>query len=178
MIDWSQIIGWIISGGIGGAIVGTMFQHYSNKKLVKYNLVNESQFKAFSELWKSLIDLKRKADDLWIEANEKNLLNFVDSLKETDKVLEFNALILTEHDYNNLKEILKNFSEYRIGKNRLIDMDKGKIKVERRYGDIHGAITIYDERDNQIFQNENSKKRYESLIVDLRKKFQDKMGIK
>ena len=172
---WQQIISWIISAGIGGSIVA----HYLNKKLAKYNLVGESQFKAFSELWKSLIDLKMKADELWEIANDKNLLNFVNSLKEADKVLAFNTLILNKKDYNSLKEILNKFSDYRIGKNRLIEMDKGKIKAEHRTGTLNsGAIYIYDERENQVYTNSNSKKEYERLIQDLKKNFQDKMGIK
>lgn len=181
-IDWSQVINWIISfisGGIGGAIVGAIFQHYSNKGLVKYNLVNESQFRAFSELWKSLTDLKSKADDLWENANDIKLLSFVLSLKEADKNLEANAIILNEEEYKSLRDIINKFSDYQFGKTRLIDMDKGKIKAERKEFTLtNGARGIYDERISQISQNEDIKNEYEKLLGELRIKFQDKMGIK
>ena len=179
MIDWLQLLFNLIGIGIVGTIIGIILQHSLNKKISKFNLINESQFKAFNELWKSLMDLKRKADELWDIANDTNLLNFVDSIKETDKIIEFNGLILNEEDYNNLKEILNVFSEFKVGKNRLIEMDKGKIKTEHREGRLDsGAIYIYDERENQVYTNSNSKSKYEILIQNLKKKFQDKMGIK
>lgn len=179
MVDWLQLFFNILGIGIVGAIGEIILQNSLNKKLSRFNLINESQFKAFNELWKSLMDLKWKADNLWEIANDENLLDFVKSLKEADKTIELNALILNEQDYNNLKEILKIFSDYRIGKNRLIDMDKGKIKSEHRTGQLSsGAIYIYDERENQVYTNSNSKTKYETLIQDLKKKFQNEMGIK
>lgn len=179
-MSWTEIIiGGIIGGGLGGVIVGGIINHYSNKKLDTFHLINESQFKAFSELWKSLTELKNKAKDLWENANDITLLSFVNSLKETDDTLEANALILNESDFNNLKNILTKFSEYRIGKTRLIDMDKGKIKAERKEFTLtNGARTIYDERMCQISQNEDIKNEYEKLLAELRIKFQDKIGIK
>ena len=65
------------------------------------------------------------------------------------------------------------------GKTRLIDMDKGKIKAERKEFTMrNGARAIYDERVSQISQNEDIKNEYESLLEELRKKFQGKMGIR
>ena len=179
-MSWTEIIiGGIIGGGLGGAIVGGIINHYSSKKLDQFHLINESQFRAFSELWKSLTELKNKASELWDNANDITLLSFVNSLKETSDTLEVNALILNEVDYNNLKNILVKFSEYRIGKIRLIDMDKGKIKAERKKFTLtSGARAVYDERLSQISQNEDIKNEYESLLNELRKKFQNNMGIK
>ena len=58
-------------------------------------------------------------------------------------------------------------------------MDKGKIKAERKtFTTMHGANVIYDERLSQLSQNEDIKNEYESLLEELRKKFQDKMGIR
>lgn len=172
------IIGGIIGGGVV-SIISAVLQHYSNKKLNRFEVVNESQFKTFNELWKSLTDLKFKANNLWDNANDVTLLSFVNSLKDASDTLEANALILNEVDYNNLKNILNKFSDYQIGKTRLIDMDKGKIKAEiKTFTTLHGAMTISDDRLNQVFQNENSKKEYEKLLGELRIKFQDKMGIK
>lgn len=178
-MSWTEIIIGILSGGLGGAVVSGIINHYSNKKLGKFNLISESQFKAFSELWKSLTELKNKADDLWDHANDVTQLGFVNSLKEASDSLEVNALILNELDYNNLKDILTKFSEYGIGKTRLIDMDKGKIKAEREYHTLsNGMKAISDERISQISQNEDIKNKYEKLLGELKIKFQDKMGIK
>ncbi len=179
-MNWTEIIiGGIIGGGLGGVIVGGIINHYSSKKLDKFHLISESQFKAFSELWKSLTELKNKANDLWDNANDVTLLSFINSLKETSDTLEANALILNEVDYNDLKNILAKFGEYRIGKTRLIDMDKGKIKAERKEFLLsNGAHAIYDERLSQLSQNEDIKNEYEKLLGELRIKFQDKMGIK
>lgn len=179
-MSWAEIIiGGIIGGGLGGVIVGGIINHYSNKKLAQFHLINESQFKAFSELWASLSKLKNKANDLWDNANDATLVSFVNSLRDTTGTLEANALVLNESDFNNLKDILTKFSEYRIGKIRLIDMDKGKIKSERKEFNLtNGIRAIYDGRLSQISQNEDLKNEYENLLGELRTKFQDKMGIK
>lgn len=178
-MSWSEIIiGGIIGGGLGGAITGGIINHLSNKKLFKLNLINESQFKAFNELWKTLTDLKIEADELWEKTNDKNLLKFISSLKKAVYVVELNALILSKEDYDKLKKILEEFSDYRIGKTRLIDIDKGKIKDETIYGQTpSGARTIYNERMNQVFRNESSKRQYESLLEELRNKFRVRMGV-
>lgn len=178
MISAEGLLGGIIGGGIV-AVISTILQHQSSKKLNKFGIVNESQFRAFSELWKSLMDLKNKGDDLWNNVTGKNLLDFIQSLKEADRSLESNSIILNEEDYQNLKNILNKFSDYQVGKTRLADIDTGKIKAERKTGQLRsGAIYIYDERQDQVFQNESTKKEYELLLQDLRRKFQDKMEIK
>jgi hypothetical protein len=64
MTDWLQTI---VSAGIGGGIVVAVFEYYSNKRLAKYNIISECQFKTFSELWKSLTDLKLKADGITLK---------------------------------------------------------------------------------------------------------------
>lgn len=176
MIDWLQFIVGIIGGGIGGTIVGAIFHHYSSKSLAKYNLINESQFKAFSELWKALMNLKRKGEDLWNEANEKELLEFVKYIEEAHKSLQDNSLILDKKDYEDLKKLLDQFWYYKVGKMRLIDMDDKKIQQKISY--LSGSILISDERRSQVLNNESIKKEYERLLEDLRQNFQKKMGIK
>ncbi|MBS3074544.1 hypothetical protein J4447_03770 [Candidatus Pacearchaeota archaeon] len=176
MIDWLQLIQGIIGAGIGGTIVGIISQHQSNKRLAIYNLVNESQFKAFSELWRSLMNLKRKGEDLWQEANERWLSEFVKYIEEAHISLQDNALILDKKEYEDLKKILDQFWHYRVGKERLIEMDNKKIQQKISY--LSGSIVISDERQNQVFSNESIKKEYEKLLDDLREKFQAKMGIK
>ena len=178
MIDWQQLITAFLGVGIGGTIVGIISQHYSNKSLVRYNLVSDSQFKTFNELWKSLTDLKIKANDLWGHANDIILLSFVNSLKDASDALDANSLLLNDADYNNLKNILNKFGEYQIGKTKLIDIDKGKIKTEIKMGNWNGSMMIFDERLNQVSQNESLKKEYEKLLEDLKKKFQERMGIR
>ena len=79
MTDWIiQIVGWII--GLG--IITVILQHHFDKKISKFNLINESQFKAFNELWKSLMNLKREAEILWNELDKRKLSKFVESIKE------------------------------------------------------------------------------------------------
>ncbi len=176
MIDLLQLIAWFIGAGIGGAIGGAIFQHYSNKRLAKYNLVNESQFKAFSELWKSLMNLKRKGNDLWTELNKRKLSEFVKYIAEAHISLQDNSLVLDKKEYANLKKILDQFWYYKVGKERLIDMDNKKI--QHKISSLSGSTLISDERQNQVLNNESIKKEYEGLLGDLREKFQKKMGIK
>ena len=176
MIDGLQVLGWIVSGGIAGTIVGIISQHYSDKKLARYNLINESQFRAFSELWKSLMNLKRKGDSLGDDVNEKDLSEFVKYIAEAHISLQDNSLILTKEDYANLKRILDKFWQYKIGKEKIIEMKDKKIQNKIFY--VSGAIAISNERWNQESSNDSIKKEYENLLDDLRESFQKKREIK
>jgi|SRR3989344_694155 len=172
MTDWIiQIVGWII--GLG--IITVILQHHFDKKISKFNLINESQFKAFNELWKSLMNLKREAEILWNELDKRKLSKFVESIKEAHISFQNNSLVLNKEDYDDLKEILDQFWNYKIGKERLIEMSDEEIQEAYH---LSGAMAISNPRQSQVWSNESIKRKYEGLLENLREKFQAKMGIK
>lgn len=79
------------------------------------------QFELYNSLWVSLYDLKIKADILWEKADRRNLNDFVEQLSLTKYQVEKNALFLEDAHYEELSKLLRSFSEYELGKTKLID---------------------------------------------------------
>jgi len=115
------------------------------------------QFKLYTKLWRSLYDLKSKADRLWEEANEQNLKKFSQQLKKTIDEIEKSYLFIEENHYQELKSLLKQFSEYSFGKTKLVQIYKQGIGVDR-----------YKIKE-WINHNRERKKEYEKLIDKIKK---------
>ena len=178
---------WILVslGGAGGIILGfsdffgrLFAKRYEEKikakfqmKIDKYqnqlDIIKETtlrysskQFEFYCKLWTSLYDLKLLGDDLWQEANSTRLEKFAKQLKATKTEIEKASLFVEDEHYKELVRIISHFSEYQIGKKRLIDYRKD---------------TAYDNDlvVQMINQNHGEKSRYENLIgrikVDLKR---------
>jgi len=112
------------------------------------------QFELYNKLWRSLYDLKSMADALWDDANEQNLRNFSRQLKKTIDEIERSYLFIEENHYRELKELLKQFGEYKLGKIKLVQLYKRR--TEERL----------NEREIRLWINHNRerKQRYEQII--------------
>jgi len=115
------------------------------------------QFELYTKLWHSLYDLKSTANILWEEANEQNLKKFSQQLKKTIDEAEKSYLFIEENHYQELKNLLKQFSEYQFGKTKLVQLYKQKIHVNRT--EVEGWIT----------HNRERKEKYEELIDKIKK---------
>ena len=115
------------------------------------------QFELYNKFWNSLYDLKSTADMLWEEANEKNLKEFSKQLKKTIDEVEKSFLFIEENHYQELKQLLKEFSEYQVGKTKLVQLYR------------QGTQTGYSEIQNLITLNGVKKQGYEELINRIRK---------
>jgi hypothetical protein len=94
---------------------------------LKLGPYSERQFTLYNELWISLCHLKQSMELLWVSASEENLTEFAQQLVETSDTLEKSALLVEQSHYDELKEILKTFGDYRLGKKTLIDLRKERI---------------------------------------------------
>jgi hypothetical protein len=120
----------------------------------------KQQFDLYNSFWQSLYNLKKAADNLWEDTNQENLINFSKQLRETIENVERNYLFIEDKHYKELKEILDKFSEYRLGKKKLIQ--------------IYNSVR--DIRDTDIFnqglilidKNRSLKRKYEELINRIR----------
>lgn len=117
------------------------------------------QFELYNELYHSLYDLKLTAGVLWDGANEANIKNFSKQLKITIDEVEKSYLFIEESHYQSLKRLLKQFSEYKIGKTEVIKL------YNRREGESINSSEIR----RCIDQNGIIKQNYEHLINEIRR---------
>ncbi len=116
------------------------------------------QFNLYNNLWHSLYALKLTANILWEEANEQNLKKFSQQLKKTIDEVEKSYLFIEENHYQELKELLEQFSKYQFGKTKLIQVYKRK-----------GIQIDTQEIDRWIRHNRERKEEYEQLIDKIKK---------
>lgn len=180
-MDFSEIakIGtWIIAsvGGAGVIILGfsnylgsffakryeekmrAKFQSHIDRYQTQLDVLKETslrysnkQFELYSTLWSSLYELKILADELWEQATSLKLEKFSKQLKNTTQEIEKASLFIEDEHYRELTGILSHFSNYQVGKKRLIEYRKG-----REHDDFEARQVI----DANGFQKNN----YENLI--------------
>ncbi|MFH2068288.1 MAG: hypothetical protein ABII89_02335 [Candidatus Omnitrophota bacterium] len=118
---------------------------------------SEQQFDLYYKLWMSLYALKVKADVLWEEANERNIVEFSHQLEKTIYEVEKSYLFIEEEHYDELRNLLGQFSEYQFGKTKLVQLYKQQMGVSPR--EIALLIEL-----NRIKKGE-----YENLIAKIRR---------
>lgn len=137
---------------------GTRVSNYAN-----------AQFESYWGVWKRLQSLKLAGDELWRETSAPNLVNFADELRKTKLVVNEGELFFEEQDRQELIRILKAFSEYRLGKSKVIDIRSQ-----------HKAQQIVDEfaymLQNQIEENWQLKQEYERLLEHIRSSFRTRLS--
>jgi len=175
-------------GGIGliTYLVKLVAEHISKKKIQSY--ISESakelerfkkeienkqkysnlRFDLYKDLWNSLVNLKFKADELWDEVTEESLKEFANMLKKTKIEVERNNLLLDDKDYISLKDIINRFENYRIGKNKIIDIYK------KRDENRSASMAAYF---GQAIDNFQIKNQYEDLLNKLSKKFKSNIRL-
>lgn len=116
---------------------------------------SNKQFELYSTLWTSLYELKILGDDLWEEATPIRLEKFAIQLKKTTIEIEKSSLFIEDEHYKELKAILTHFSNYEVGKKRLIEYRRGQ-----GYND--NFVT------EVIAGNNIQKGRYENLIESIK----------
>jgi len=127
---------------------------------------SEQQFEAYNQLWTSLFDLKTLGDTLWERANRTNLRNFSKQLKITKVMVGRMSLFIEDEHFAQLKQLLRWFSEYRLGKQQLIDL---------RAGDRIDVNEI--EQFSQIQENQLRLQEYSRLIDDIRDSFRRQINL-
>jgi len=135
----------------------------SQLDLFKENSLRYSgqQFQLYNKLWHTLYDLKLKADLLWDTASPTNLKSFSKQLKDTIDEVEKSFLFIEDNHYLRLKELLEQFSTYRLGKKELIEIRSMTNTSSISPNDIATLIS----------GNEGLKRDYEMLIENIRNEF-------
>ena len=127
---------------------------------------SEHQFEAYNQLWTSLFDLKNLGDTLWERANPTNLRNFSKQLRSTKVMVGRMSLFIEDEHFAQLKRLLSGFSEYQLGKQKLIEI---------RAGDRIDVNEI--EQFSQIQENQLRLQEYSRLINDIRDSFRQQINL-
>lgn len=162
MVWDSVIIGAIIgaSAGVVGVLGGSWLTYCFAIKNFKINLITETTFKLYNDLWIAFVNLKDSGDKLWKNATSDNLFNFKTNLDKTSNKLEESRLLLNNKDYTDIKDIIQIMKNYQFGKQMVI----GDIRVK-------GDIKEYDNIQHIIDNNKENKIKYEEKIEFFRNKF-------
>ncbi|MBD2233101.1 hypothetical protein [Phormidium tenue] len=133
-----------------------------------------SQFEAYCNVWKSLQALRLAGDDLWERASEDNLLNFANQLRSAKQTAHEGEIFFEEEDLSHLNVVLRAFSQFRLGKTRLVNI-RSKQGLEEIVDDF-GIENFEEEVDWQIRENHKYKLEYEKILNEIRKSFNGKLS--
>lgn len=129
--------------------------HELEKAERRHYLYSQSQFELYNSLWKQLVYTKRLADELWRKADPQKLPSFADQIGQTKFVIEENMLLIEEEHYNKLVNLMEEFENFKIGKQKL---------VEIRQSSTDEILANIDDVSDMIRDNKDSKDRYDVLV--------------
>lgn len=132
--------------------------HELEKAERRHFLYSQSQFELYNSLWKQLIYTKRLADSLWKKADPQSLPSFADQIGQTKHVIEENMLLIEEEHYNNLIDLMEEFENFKVGKQKL---------VELRQSSADEIIANIQDVSEMIKKNGNCKERYDNLVTQI-----------
>jgi hypothetical protein len=93
---------------------------FREKNQFVFSLYFEGQFKIYNDLWVALVELQHRVDQLWEEASPRNLKEFIGALQAAKRQIQNSALLVEPAHYVEIIEALKEFEDYRVGKERLV----------------------------------------------------------
>lgn len=140
---------------------------------LKKRKISDERFKLYNEVWHAFQDLKSIADRLWERATPEILHEFVVALAVTKRAANRARLILTENHFRTLKRVLESFENYRLGKNRLIEI-RSKRELKNNYSLYHGGE---NEVTDQIHENLRKKNEYDLLLDKIVNQFRVELGL-
>ncbi|MEL7118177.1 MAG: hypothetical protein AAFO07_02015 [Bacteroidota bacterium] len=130
----------------------------------------EHQFTLYNDLWKSLIDLKFIANELWEKLDSNKLKAFSKQLRETTEIVEKSLLLIESEHYQELNELIQEFENFRFGKARLGELRNKKINEFQEEG-----INEYSIKDT-INSNGETRERFTNLLVRIGDDFRAQIG--
>lgn len=130
-----------------------------------YLRYTEKQFELYNDLWKVLLYTKQQADSLWEKASPERIPSFIEQIQLTKNAVNDNMLLIEEEHYVQLDNLIRQFEEFRLGKEKLIDLRNKTIEEIQQNG------SIQEEAQNTIDTNREWKNKYDNLILEIGKSF-------
>lgn len=126
---------------------------------LKLGPYSSRQFTAYNDLWLILLKLKESMRKLYGFGNEAGLQAFAEQLIQASELLDANALLIAPKEYNELKDILDEFLNFRMDKETLLQLFKDKQT---------GNPVSKEEFNLLLGQTQNTRGKLEHKIDDLR----------
>jgi len=82
------------------------------------------QFELYNEFWTTLCDLENTGDLLINEASNENLKKFIKQFNSTSIQIKKSFLFIEKHHYDQLQNLLNNFRELQVGKEKLLEISE------------------------------------------------------
>ena len=130
-----------------------------------YLRYTEKQFELYNDLWKVLLYTKQQADALWEKASPEKIPSFIEQIQLTKNAVDDNMLLIEEEHYAKLDSLISQFEEFKLGKEKLIDLRLKSIEEIKEHG-----VTQIDAQET-IDTNRTWKAKYDSLILEIGKSF-------
>ncbi len=154
VIDATLII--IIISSVFGSFIALLtnitLEWYKSRRVLRSQVADRmqrTQFEVYRDLWKSLDTLKNTADALWEEPNVSNLKTFADQLKDSERMVNQERVIIERYHFEELKRLFKVFKEYLFGKEEYLH------SVDEEFA------------RNVVEENQENKDRYEELLKEV-----------
>lgn len=129
--------------------IKSQLQIENQKQQLMFSMYFEGQFKLYNDLWLALSELQDEVDKLWEEASKSNLRSFIKAIQQAKRQIKNSAILIEQEHYEQIMNNLKAFEDYRIGKERLINIyDSNNICVNN--DQIEELIRRNREKKHQI----------------------------
>ena len=133
--------------------------------------VSQAKFELYSAVWSDLQDVRTLGDRLWQRPTRNMLQQFIDALHAATAAINRGRLLLRESDYGELQRLIEDFENYRVGKQRLIEIASPD-ELETNFNLENGADV-----QRQIEQNGVRRKEYEKALEAVASHFRQELRI-
>lgn len=117
----------------------------------------------------SLCDLKETSRELWESAEINKLKKFAQQLRVTKSVVEKSAILIEDEHYNQLINLISQFENYELGKQKLTNVRN------RNINDLRGKGVDEYQINNLIEENRDHKVSFEQLLDSIQTSFKTQM---
>jgi hypothetical protein len=128
------------------------YQLEAEKNKAKYIRYSETQFKMYNDLWHALCQLEEAAETLWDAATVERLMGFATKLHRAKNAIKVGYLVIETSHYQDLMSIIRQFEEFKFGKERLIRLRmKNRQEISVSDNEIQRVIDMNSQiRDDYI----------------------------
>jgi hypothetical protein len=131
----------------------------------------DAQFKLYNEVWEYLQEVEKHGEELWAEVSRDNWEAFLVSLRNARLAMNKGRLILSEHHYQQLCEIMSEYEYYALGKAKLIELRSKESRNE--------VFNEFSEKNirQQIWDNAHHRRQYQQLLAEIAGEFKKQLKI-
>lgn len=136
---------------------------------IRQNLFWKERLEAYSGTWRILQAVRVAGDALWERVSEESILTFTNALRAANIRVNDDAIFFERDDYRELLKLLKVFGNFRVGKNRFIQI-RSSAGLDFYNYDVVMKIQM------QVDENRRIKEKYENLLDQILESFRARLS--